>query len=692
MFVARLRAIVPTACAATAFAFFGSVYSPTVLYSTNREQFFFPLVQILPVLLLVAAGVAIALTLPALVMPRRVRRFYAALIATLTVFAWLHGFVLVQDYGLLDGDVDLPAFSVVPVILSAATIVAISIGVTMARVPRAAIATAVALALVLPAAHAGAMISDDTNPTRPLGPSRLDELYELGSDNIVVVLLDSLQSDIFAEVVEEHPEFREALDGFTYYRNTMGVAPTTFGSLPAIHSGRSHQPGTSMGEFYADAIGEESFMTTLARDGVSATYLNPLQATCPRRVTCYHADEVRSTPTRKRMLGQAAELLDLAMFRLAPPELKASVYNDTRWRIQKAFQPPSDEEGSDATLRTFTTNVRRGAERERTIKFIHIFSTHAPVTRRADCTLLETPEDMTRSGARDISTCALTRVAEFIAKLKRLRAYDDTSIVLLADHGYRDMANRRVDDEEWTRIIGRANPLLAVKQAGDSGPMRVHDAELSLVDVKTIVCSLADGCGDEAADYEAVDDDRARPFMLYVWSSKFWLASTLKGERRFEVQGPLVDPASWRELEGREMPTVDRLAFDGTDSADHFGYGWAPRDDTDESRWTFGEVASLFMRLPTEGDIRLTFDVARLAEHTEQSVTFKVNGEEMGTFDVDGEDQMIDLVVPSEIARKNRVDEIVMRFAQHRPDRRKHDTGALAVRFDDLGVTTSSSG
>ncbi|MGH9891354.1 MAG: hypothetical protein ACREA0_05105, partial [bacterium] len=403
-------------------------YTPAVLYANNEGQFFFPLRQILPVLavpLLLTVVVLAGLALP---MPPRARRFYCALLACVTAYLWVQGFLLVRDYGLLDGEIVLPSFAAGPLIASGLMALAASVVVSRGVTRVALVLGVFSTALV---AHLGLLVAKDSNPVRTLEPSRVASFYELGSENVIVVLLDALQSDVFAEVLDDRPELAARLDGFTYYPNTLGVGRSTYVALPTIHSGRVHQPGTSLKDHFDRSIVHESFLTELAAAGWRAALLNPVAGVCPRGIdACFPYDESRTSSSRTRLLWQSAELLDLAMFRLAPSELKGVVYNANQWRLQSAFNVPSSAEAGDTALRDFTANLQV-ADARKSVRFLHLQSTHAPATRKADCSLLEEPLPITRETAVGVTTCALTRVGDLVEQLERLGAYEGTSIVVL---------------------------------------------------------------------------------------------------------------------------------------------------------------------------------------------------------------------------------------------------------------------
>jgi hypothetical protein len=158
------------------------------------------------------------------------------LLGVLAVAIYVRGFVLVGDYGLLDGEVTLPRFSVWPLLISVAIIVAATIALARPRVRQSVLGATFAVAMIANGGHLVALVVDDPKTgTEGRGGDR--PLFELGDENLVVILLDALQSDVFAEVLDENPDIREAFDGFTYYRNTLGVGRSTYVALPTIHSG-----------------------------------------------------------------------------------------------------------------------------------------------------------------------------------------------------------------------------------------------------------------------------------------------------------------------------------------------------------------------------------------------------------------------------------------------------------------------
>ena len=134
--------------------------------------------------------------------------------------------------------------------------------------------------------------------------------------------LDSLQSDIAGTVFDTTPVVTQAMEGFRYYKDTMAAAPTTFLSLPSIHSGAAYQNDESLPAYFTDAIEQRSFIRRFAEAGYDATLVNPIEGICPdREVTCTSTGRiVRSRAALWKI--ETRRLLDFSLFRVAPVWLK----------------------------------------------------------------------------------------------------------------------------------------------------------------------------------------------------------------------------------------------------------------------------------------------------------------------------------------------------------------------------------
>ena len=71
---------------------------------------------------------------------------------------------------------------------------------------------------------------------------------------------------------------------------------------------------------------------------------------------------------------------------------------------------------------------------------------------------------------------SITIVEAYLNKLREAGVYDDSAIIVLADHGY-------PGSEETDGLLGRSNPLLLIKGFGEKHEMKISEQPLSHADL-----------------------------------------------------------------------------------------------------------------------------------------------------------------------------------------------------------------
>jgi hypothetical protein len=100
----------------------------------------------------------------------------------------------------------------------------------------------------------------------------------------------------------------------------------------------------------------------------------------------------------------------------------------------------------------------------------------------------------------------MTLIERYLNKLKESGVYDNTAIVILADHGYADNSNSE----------GRQNPFLLIKGRGEKHPFAVNNAPVSHEDLQEAFSRLIDGKQSSEVFPWEEGSERSRRF-LYFW-------------------------------------------------------------------------------------------------------------------------------------------------------------------------------
>jgi hypothetical protein len=414
--------------------------------------------------------------------------------------------------------------------------------------------------------------------------------------NVLILVLDSLQSDVFEDVLDAEPRLRDELDGFRYYRLASSNGPTTYLSLPTIHGGTPYEPGQPVAEFFHAAVNEGSVLNRFAAAGYRTSYTLGLGG-CPKAVaSCLGTIDL----ARSRVEGavqEAAPLLDLGVYRVLPDRLREAVLRNGRGPLAMMTGRAhlADRVMVEAAALGRLASASTVTDSPPTAKMIHSTITHLPAVLQPDCSPGERRHD--REGARLQAQCAFSRIVALLQRLRAGGAYDVSDIAIVADHGYGFESRFAVasQDPKFRRMVGAFNPVVLVKPAMARGPLTTSDAPIELPDVPRAlcagaVCSPAEGL----RRLDAADPGRTRPAFWYTWNHRYWTLSQIPGLTRYSIRGDLPRVGSWsREAVAYTPGTVIEFRRGGN-LGPYVGFGWGRRQPT--HTWMADAQATLWLR------------------------------------------------------------------------------------------------
>ena len=307
---------------------------PVIIISANPGEFANPLLEYYGELLGWRRCFFALLAVPSIILPARIARVWAALAAVVAVYIWAHGVFQTHSFGAIDGQSWSASVPRSHIAIEIVVILGGVIAVYLAslRVPKM-------LAIFLMLLSAGVLFQSwpTLSASKWLalpGDSQLPKIAEFSDKgNALVVLMDTMASDVFEEVVTKNPDIAKALDGFIFYPDTVGASPTTFLALPTIHSGQPYRGGKPTAEFFSETVKNHSVLTKVADAGYRSMLVNPIQNVCPNKVECLLA-MLRCATRKSVALSEGLSILDAMLFRLAPLGLKNAAYNDGEWILQ----------------------------------------------------------------------------------------------------------------------------------------------------------------------------------------------------------------------------------------------------------------------------------------------------------------------------------------------------------------------
>jgi len=535
------------------------VHVPATLWAHNTGEFHWRFGTFLR-LGLFAIGAGLAGTLTVLVLlPRAARAVIASFVCALGLVGWGYAYFLSGHMTVLNG-MDAPmnfdtALGGWELLLVAAACLLVAAAVARARRPAIVGLVVLNLGLVVTTTTSVRAARGQRLRT-PIGLDARPVFRYSTRDNVLVVVLDGLQADVAYSILQREPQLRAAFEGFRFYRDTVGVAPTTFVSVPAMHSGLGYRGSGSLAAYFEESIRLRSFVTRFADAGYRTALVNPIEGICPDRVpTCLTAAQILRTK-EAQLRSESLRLFDVSLFRLAPVWLKQRIYANGNWLLAGRFGMVEETSRIFEHNQLFAEMARRIAvdEGPPTLKFIHSLATHTPFVLTDDC---RAPAATDLNRLTPQARCALLAVTRLLEGLKAAHVYDRTEIAVVADHGIgqpngfaRPAARQSPSLSGWARRAGYANPLFLLKRRGARGGITDDPATVYLPDLGATLCASSGACtvpGGLAAGQAS--PDRVRRFVDYDWKHEFWQLRDIPDLSAYDIRGPVWAPEAWTKVQ-----------------------------------------------------------------------------------------------------------------------------------------------
>lgn len=482
------------------FALTLTLFAATQMVCDNQEEFWFTWAQMAPGVVRVGLWVWGALTLLLAVLPRRAFPWGQGVLLGLGVAALLQGNGLNADYGALNGQAIVwEDYTVYGLINTALWAGILFICLSLRQWKRFG-ALCVVLPCLLAVGEGGWIAYRAAQAPTPQTETYLSQagLYTVGTEeNLLVLVLDSVDADQFAQALAEAPDLSRRLEGFTWYRNAMGLSDPTKYGLPALLTGQAYTQPVDYAGFIAAAYADAPLYTMLAGDVWDARFFTD------SRYVSLDAGVVDNLAREELAVNDPAgltrDLLRLCAFRYAPHFLKPQL-----WMYSNVFLPYAQAQGEpvyEVTDPAFDARLREeGLEAtvERAFRLIHLTGMHPPYTMDADCQYQA--QGVT---AQEQMRGCLRLAEDYLEQLRALGVYDRSAVLILADHG--------------TETVHR--PLLLLKRPGDTGEMAVNDAPVSYADLPATYVALLTGA-QAGTELWSIPQGQARTRLYYHESSR----------------------------------------------------------------------------------------------------------------------------------------------------------------------------
>ena len=304
------------------------------------------------------------------------------------------------------------------------------------------------------------------------------DLYTVSKDqNVIVMLLDMFDNEFMNRVIEENPKTKETFKDFTFFDNAVGSYSTTCYCVANLLTGNTVN---NQGSDFNDSVEVSYENTKMFDELLDNDYLLDIYIAdgyIPNELR-KNSNNYETTQVQVYDYSRLTKMLyRLVGCRFAPDYFKQYYWmNGTEFSDLKTLKDSDYNPYSDDNLNFYNGLVENGLNVTdgKRFKFIHLIGTHHPY--KINSKLEAIPATSSSDQVIDTAQGVLKIVSTYIDELKSNGVYDNSTIVLIADHGYYEPG-----------VL--TNPLVMIKRPNTDMPFTVSQAPVSHYDLHATIMS-----------------------------------------------------------------------------------------------------------------------------------------------------------------------------------------------------------
>lgn len=526
-----------------AFCFMLFIYEPLLMYSTNKNDFWFDFwIMILPtlvifVLFLITGAVLIAVFyfVTVRLLKGKTDLYQYAVTALFVVFlaTYIQGVYLSTSLPVLTGESidwdqylkeDLLTVALWAILETAAITLVVKLGTKL--VVKWASRISIAIVVMLLAGLLPQMLTNNAFEKKDALITTNAHFNDISANkNFLILLVDAVDAESFEAVLEGNGEYREVFKDFTYYSNTASVYPFTRDSMPLILSGMVNRNEQEFGTYASNAYNSSPLFERLDKENydIGIYMAEPVW---------YGERRFHITSDIKNDMTSPYQSMDFVMY--FRQEMKYILFK----YLPYAYKQYSQIEGFDFDMALEMYNYRYDGvynmllENPELVKtdrnvfqFVHVEGAHLPFEYDKDLNPIE------RGTYSQKIEASIKFIDQWLSRLKNSGAYDNSVILIMADHGYYDVDH----DSYGMEVLERFHPILLVKGYQEDHELVESDVPVSHMDLMDAYMELLDGeKGGEL--FRNMDPDRKRQVIWYEYRNEDHMVEYELEGNRFERQ------------------------------------------------------------------------------------------------------------------------------------------------------------
>lgn len=393
--------------------------------------------------------------------------------------------------------------------------------------------------------------------------------------NVYIFMSDMMNGNYMGRILEENPELKEELSGFTWYRDCLSKASDTQTSLMSIYGGNEksllefNKSNTTTGQFMHEAA-DKMLAPFIENDwNISfasyQSYFDASTATLNSNNLHHFYSDAYSDYFAKinnfdiHSSNKEYLLQLLPVYNMLPHSSKKYLYQKGFWLNPgmqvKERQIEACTDVSHAELIPQFINFTDSTENQ--FKFFVSEITHTSWVYNREGKIFSTYNDLEISD-EDLSYYAACRsiklFSDLIQKLKDNNAYDNSILIFVSDHG-NQLENNGISTMNGLEKLGNnyrhnlsvANTVLLIKGYNENGNLTISDAQVQNSDIYDYLQEKVFNTSTRFSDYlvYSYENPRIRTLSVDLYQSNDF--SNLKQVPcvNYKVEGSIFTPEAW---------------------------------------------------------------------------------------------------------------------------------------------------
>ena len=281
-------------------------------------------------------------------------------------------------------------------------------------------------------------------------------IYEVSpKNNVVVFLIDRCGFNTMEKVFKKYPDIPRGLDGFTDYDNVLGSYSRTFPSVCYFLTGVKCDYDIPIGEYFKKAWDEGTLLPDIKNAGFDTKVYTEVNYVIKNTDNVVgKIDNVGQKIKKADVRSMLDSMVDLSLYRYMPTALKPFFwcYTGDLERISTTGDGTFTSDIYATNDPNFCQNLREDGvtqklEGEGSFIFYHMRGAHEPYQMDADGNKSQTSDEFQQTAGD------MRAILFYIEELKRLGIYDDTTIIITADHGVTGTVEKLGDMRSITLLV-----------------------------------------------------------------------------------------------------------------------------------------------------------------------------------------------------------------------------------------------